>query len=403
GTVVVHNCREILRLTKLIVDSHVQYRLGNVDAFQLADGLQYLFAHVGQLTGMYRYKYRLMRQIRACKDLKHLIYYRFNCFPEDHQILTENGWMFLLDVQRHFERHAKLGIACYDEGRLVYRDITADKVTVAEGTHDLIHIAENAEIRRNNVDLVVTSGHRMWVHAGSSVQLEAAAGDEQQLPSAYDSSAYKVLSAAEVYELRNTIGPHALVQLEANCPLGVVETETSELPLSVLGLQSDDEVSAFLELYGYWLGNGSLDMDSQAVTFEPAMARGRDYLDALFARLQRVLPSIENVSSGCTQGRRYAVNSSAWFEYLAAEYGSNCVDPKSVALSSSNSDLHSHKWFFEWALRGCAKEQLRLILRGLRMADEDEATPLDSPLASGLVGTSSIRFRDELQRVCLNA
>ncbi|KAJ1859415.1 pre-mRNA-splicing factor 8 [Coemansia sp. RSA 638] len=81
GTVVVHNCREILRLTKLIVDSHVQYRLGNVDAFQLADGLQYLFAHVGQLTGMYRYKYRLMRQIRACKDLKHLIYYRFNTGP----------------------------------------------------------------------------------------------------------------------------------------------------------------------------------------------------------------------------------------------------------------------------------------------------------------------------------
>lgn len=97
-----------------MVDSHVQYRLGNVDAFQvrlsisspcpgeklgaawadcgagyslkpdgafvlqLADGLQYIFAHVGQLTGMYRYKYKLMRQIRMCKDLKHLIYYRFN-------------------------------------------------------------------------------------------------------------------------------------------------------------------------------------------------------------------------------------------------------------------------------------------------------------------------------------
>ncbi|CAI2172060.1 12623_t:CDS:10 [Funneliformis geosporum] len=47
-----HLCREILRLTKLVVDSHVQYRLGNVDAFQLADGLQYIFAHVGQLTGI---------------------------------------------------------------------------------------------------------------------------------------------------------------------------------------------------------------------------------------------------------------------------------------------------------------------------------------------------------------
>ena len=76
-----HLIREILRLTKLVVDAHVQYRLGNVDAFQLADGLQYTFAHVGQLTGMYRYKYRLMRQVRMCKDLKHLIYYRFNTGP----------------------------------------------------------------------------------------------------------------------------------------------------------------------------------------------------------------------------------------------------------------------------------------------------------------------------------
>ena len=41
-----HLTREILRLTKLVVDSVVQYRLGNVDAFQLADGLQYIFAHV---------------------------------------------------------------------------------------------------------------------------------------------------------------------------------------------------------------------------------------------------------------------------------------------------------------------------------------------------------------------
>ncbi|EGF81600.1 hypothetical protein BATDEDRAFT_16367 [Batrachochytrium dendrobatidis JAM81] len=76
-----HLMREILRLTKLVVDSHVQYRLGNVDAYQLADGLQYTFAHVGQLTGMYRYKYKLMRQIRLTKDLKHLIYYRFNTGP----------------------------------------------------------------------------------------------------------------------------------------------------------------------------------------------------------------------------------------------------------------------------------------------------------------------------------
>lgn len=30
-----HLCREILRLTKLVVDAHVQYRLNNVDAYQV--------------------------------------------------------------------------------------------------------------------------------------------------------------------------------------------------------------------------------------------------------------------------------------------------------------------------------------------------------------------------------
>ena len=76
-----HLVREILRMTKLIVDAHVQFRLSNIDSYQLADGLQYSFNHIGQLTGMYRYKYRVMRQIRTCKDLKHLIYYRFNTGP----------------------------------------------------------------------------------------------------------------------------------------------------------------------------------------------------------------------------------------------------------------------------------------------------------------------------------
>ncbi|ODQ65863.1 PROCN-domain-containing protein [Nadsonia fulvescens var. elongata DSM 6958] len=73
-----HLMREILRIIKLIVDAHVQYRLGNADAFQLADGIYHTLNHLGQLTGIYRYKYRVMHQIRTCKDLKHVVYYKFN-------------------------------------------------------------------------------------------------------------------------------------------------------------------------------------------------------------------------------------------------------------------------------------------------------------------------------------
>jgi pre-mRNA-processing factor 8 len=73
-----HLMREILRVVKIVVDAHVQFRLGNADAFQLADGVYYVLNHVGQLTGIYRYKYKVMHQIRACKDLKHVVYARFN-------------------------------------------------------------------------------------------------------------------------------------------------------------------------------------------------------------------------------------------------------------------------------------------------------------------------------------
>lgn len=41
-----HLCREILRLTKLVVDSHVQYRLGNVDCFQVSDKTKYSVNHL---------------------------------------------------------------------------------------------------------------------------------------------------------------------------------------------------------------------------------------------------------------------------------------------------------------------------------------------------------------------
>ncbi|KAG6847354.1 hypothetical protein H0H93_008693, partial [Arthromyces matolae] len=42
-----HRCRQILRLTRLVVD-----------AFQLADVIQYIFTRIGALADMYRYIYK---------------------------------------------------------------------------------------------------------------------------------------------------------------------------------------------------------------------------------------------------------------------------------------------------------------------------------------------------------
>ncbi|GMM51015.1 U4/U6-U5 snRNP complex subunit [Starmerella bacillaris] len=68
-----HLVRELLKFLKLVVDAHVCFKLGNIDSFELADGLMFIFAHMGQLTGLYRYKYKVMHQITACTDLKNVI------------------------------------------------------------------------------------------------------------------------------------------------------------------------------------------------------------------------------------------------------------------------------------------------------------------------------------------
>ena len=76
-----HLIRELLKVTKMLVDAHVKHRLGEIDAYQLADAVHYIFTHVGKLSGIYRYKYTFMRRIKHSKDLKHLLYHRFNSGP----------------------------------------------------------------------------------------------------------------------------------------------------------------------------------------------------------------------------------------------------------------------------------------------------------------------------------
>lgn len=56
-----HLLWEILKLSKFIVDLHSKYWMNIINEYQLADGLFYIFSHVGTITGMYWYKYKLIK------------------------------------------------------------------------------------------------------------------------------------------------------------------------------------------------------------------------------------------------------------------------------------------------------------------------------------------------------
>ena len=53
-----------------------------VNEFQLADALFYIFAHVDELTGMCHFQFKLKKQIRSCKQLKHVMQDRFSAVSD---------------------------------------------------------------------------------------------------------------------------------------------------------------------------------------------------------------------------------------------------------------------------------------------------------------------------------
>lgn len=64
-----HLTRELLKLLKMVVDLHFLFRTEKIDKNALLRNLSNLFTNVGVLTGIYRYKYRTMKQIRAINEL----------------------------------------------------------------------------------------------------------------------------------------------------------------------------------------------------------------------------------------------------------------------------------------------------------------------------------------------
>lgn len=76
-----HFFREFLRFMKLLIDCHLKFYFGFIDFFQLSDGIHFILTHIGKITGIYRYKYKIMKQIKICKSIKKIFYEKFYEFP----------------------------------------------------------------------------------------------------------------------------------------------------------------------------------------------------------------------------------------------------------------------------------------------------------------------------------
>jgi threonyl-tRNA synthetase len=371
-----------------------------------------------------------------------------NCVREsDHQILTNRGFMFLDEVERAVERDAAghvvdwrgLAVANYDRAaqRLVYEQPRALVVKPAGADRMIEFSSANGEFH-----VVVTEGHDMFVgDAGGSPasfrkvpakQLLAELAELGDAPLAVsllcgapagrsmdlgvpsentlttqlkrfpveDARALKAAFAA----VRTQMMPSTVAEQLDSIPLGddapcIGEPYAGDMNapwVVALALKSRIEVTAFLELVGFWIGDGTLTpnwpLPCPAFTLKKIVDI-RFIVDRLVLLGHARHAKIYKRSNGTVLV--YWVHPLVC-EFFATEYAAKyaAVDwpaAKMPTLKLQEQALASKsaKWFpeFVWSLPAASQER---IIVGLHLADGSFAAK------DNVIYTSSVHFRDEL-------
>ena len=299
-----------------------------------------------------------------------------SCLREsDSRVLTDAGFLFLSEIESRTARGEVVKYACFEAatqsivyctGRIVHSAPPARWVDFTQkrtrqhwfGTGEQRLTAKTEAGNKcstapNHLTLITTPEHDMYVQP---CHLN---GDDWHRPSnTADSSSIPPLKMQA-----REMAPGYECQCEANgecCTHGHshyrmftaaaqgVQTVTSALshsttdsPFFALRLSSEDELSAALELFGYWLSAGSLDYregECIAVRFAPTTERDASCVRRLLDRLQLTKPKDWTVTKTCSNQHALQLTTSRYCHLFATHYGTKHHRP-----AQDSSVLAEHK------------------------------------------------------------
>jgi hypothetical protein len=404
-----------------------------------------------------------------------------SCFPEsDTRVLTNMGFLFVGEIEAHVAAGREVLYACFDanseqleycRGELVFPDEAPARFVEFTDANTKAHWSSSSdEFGRTvadvgpaqHVSLRVTPDHQMYVQVGNRV---GAAQDTLALVKsggvALPPSKIAAVELTPSYKCECTgecLHGRTEMRFLASAAEGMKVTDPVRLvggPLGALGLSTTAQLDAFLELYGYWLGDGSLSYDTPTSRSTDAVilvsVKDADYLQRLCT------------ASGLENGRdwhigeelkdrtrRLLITKPSWFALFDEEYWVKYTEGRrrrftEVDASASSAPLSvtgvdaswagaayfgaaalakvhalqargvkapnvkSAKWFWWWVLRGLVKQQARLVLAGLHVADgHSKQSAVQKAQGRGEAGsnriyTSSVSFREEITQLMLHA
>ena len=338
-----------------------------------------------------------------------------HCLADDHEILTEKGFMNWKEVQEGYQKGA-LRVGGYDAGTgtLVYEYPTgfilneAKEREMVEFTHSgeaANWSGDDTELASNGVSLLVTEDHDMYAKKGKYYGEGVTWDGVQKGPRGASRRMvknYEKCKASELFEAD-------AIKFIGKAQRGIVDGELAANPFrDILGIDTPEKDTAFCELYGYWLGDGTLRFGGNSVEMSPVKKVDDEWLRDRFATLDLVEGEdyTYNVIGGQDETKplryRWSIINKAWFNVFCQEYGNkyskyaNASNVPNVTSTMEPEDIKSAKWLAPWTW-DISTSLARSILVGLRFADGCEKADRN------VIWTSSARFRDEIMRLALHA
>ena len=283
---------------------------------------------------------------------------KFSCYAPDHDVLTADGWVPVAELTT---QHA---VATLVDDALVYQRPTEVQAYDFDG--------QMYQVQSNQVDLLVTPNHRMWVK-----KLSAKAVYEME-------TAEKVYAMRRLYKKDADAWAPDLADVAARAPeLVLTDGAVTGFRLAGNGADLADlvvPIEPWLTFFGVWLAEGCT-LRNWGVSIATHKQRVKDAITSVCAEDKLNFAIHKHVD------KAYDTEYNAWCMPLKQLV--NYIHPLSVGAVQKQ--IPEWAWFL-------TRDQCRLLIDGMMLGDghtmENGTRRYD---------TSSTKMADQFQRLCLHA
>jgi DNA-directed RNA polymerase III subunit RPC2 len=317
-----------------------------------------------------------------------------DCLSTEMQVLTDRGFMFLHEIESYAGTEPPLRYASVDENDALIFELATELIvkpatpgqTLYEFTQQAeaaawatgsdpygrseVRVKSSAKHHSNHVSFVVTGGHDVYCRKGRNTYWRI--------------EGFRKFKAEELYLAAQSGDELDKLKFKGKLVGGLADG--GDLPSDLvreLNLSTPARCVTFCELYGFFLGDGSLSCGYDAISFRNVKDHDIEWLLDQFATLGLEYGKDYTQTAPCGSGKEVLVNvtNEAWTRaFMAIE----------------REDVKSANWFAWWVWR-LRKELTRAVIAGLRRADGNQSADTTA------IFTSSARCRDEIVRLCLQA